>query len=1152
MVQFAKLRLAGFKSFVDPTELLIEPGMTGIVGPNGCGKSNLVEALRWAMGETSAKRMRGGEMDDIIFSGNAVRPARNVAEVALQIDNSTRNVPAQFNEFDDIEVARRIERGMGSSYRVNGAEVRARDVQLLFADAATGAHSTALVSQGRVGAIINAKPVDRRQLLEEAAGITGLHSRRHEAELRLRAAESNMARLDDVIVTMEGQLQALKKQARQAARYRSLNDRLRRAEAALLLMQWHDLEARLAAAAAELEAANADVAALTSAAAREATAESEAAALLPERRRTESEAAAELQRLTLARHSLDEEEARVGAAIKASEEHLAQIDADAERERALATDAAAAEARLTAEAAEIEARTRFDEAETEAVAEALAAARIASAGAEAEFTALTQRIASAEAKGAALFRRVGELEARIERLRGRTHDVESERDALAQSEGEDAGVAAAEIEQARAAFEAAQVEAAAADKARQAALPAEAAARESWQAFEAAHARLTVEAEALATLFQGPEFDAWPPLVDRLIVEPGYEKALGAALGDDLSASLETAAPLHWRLLADDGMAPTLPPGAVKLSNFVTGAPALARRLDQVGLVADESLGRALADKLTQGQRLVTIEGALWRWDGLTMSPGGTSTALSRLEQRKRLNDLCSDIRVAKAALDEAEARHAAVAGEAQAGLERDRACRQKVRETLADLEAVRGHAQATNEARAASAARLAALTAAAQEIAADAADSDLALATARTELAGLPDVDALRREAMELGQRLAQRRSHLIETLGAHERLQREAEARARRSEELVAEQRSWASRAAAVSRQLESLAWRRQASAAEKDDLAQRPVEIAARRVRLAEMIETSAAQRRAAADHLAQAETAATEAGRRRKTAEGLLGEARERRVRAEAGQAQANEAQAALTERVHDRLESSPDKLGELAELDEAGELPDRAQIEQRLQRLHAERDAVGPVNLRAEAEAEELEQQITGMRSERNDLMTAIERLRHGIASLNREGRERLLAAFTQVNEHFTQLFTRLFGGGKAFLKLTENEDPLEAGLEIMASPPGKKLQVMSLLSGGEQALTALSLLFAVFLTNPAPICVLDEVDAPLDDANVDRFCTLVDELARQTQTRFLIITHHRLTMARMDRLYGVTMAERGVSQIVSVDLAVAEQLRATA
>ncbi|MBX6323070.1 MAG: chromosome partitioning protein ParA, partial [Rhodospirillaceae bacterium] len=389
-----------------------------------------------------------------------------------------------------------------------------------------------------------------------------------------------------------------------------------------------------------------------------------------------------------------------------------------------------------------------------------------------------------------------------------------------------------------------------------------------------------------------------------------------------------------------------------------------------------------------------------------------------------------------------------------------------------------------------------------------------------------------------------------LLDGRSAEERVVREAESRRARLAAMAEERRSWAERRRGAERQLEALAERQAAARTELEALEARPQDLERKRVELAAQIESAEAARRAAADRLAEAETRLAEADRALKTAEAALHETRENRIRAEAELAQARLGVEALGERVRDHLGCAPEEALGLAQVDPSTELPRREEIEARLQRLLRERDAIGPVNLRAEAEAAEVDEQVRGMKAEREDLVAAIARLRQGIASLNREGRERLLAAFELVNRHFGALFTRLFGGGHAHLKLTEAEDPLDAGLEIMASPPGKRLQVLSLLSGGEQALTAIALLFAVFLTHPAPICVLDEVDAPLDDANVDRFCSLVEELSRTTQTRFLVITHHRMTMARMDRLFGVTMAERGVSQLVSVDLQKAVELRA--
>jgi len=475
--------------------------------------------------------------------------------------------------------------------------------------------------------------------------------------------------------------------------------------------------------------------------------------------------------------------------------------------------------------------------------------------------------------------------------------------------------------------------------------------------------------------------------------------------------------------------------------------------------------------------------------------------------------------------------------------------------EGTSKLNFVRAIRQAVTEAQARAAqldGRLSALDQAGAAADASLAESEQESAAVAEERSHLPDLGEARARLGELKTLLAEKRGHLVECRSTAERLRREAENRRLRLTAIEQESQSWQSRAEAAERHLASLAERRQAIEAEIESLARRPEEISTQRQALMALIEKAAAERREAADRLAEAEAALTAADRALKRAESDLAAAREARVRAEGAVAQAAEARSALVERFRERLECAPEEALAIAELDPGEELPEREQTEIRIQRLIRERENIGPVNLRAETEATEIETQLSGLQNERGDLISAIARLRQGISSLNREGRERLLAAFEVVNKNFEELFTRLFGGGRAHLALTENDDPLEAGLEIMASPPGKRLQVLSLLSGGEQALTALALLFGVFLANPTPICVLDEVDAPLDDANVDRFCTLIQELGHSSATRFLVITHHRMTMARMDRLFGVTMAERGVSQLVSVDLQQADELRITA
>jgi chromosome segregation protein len=1152
VVHFVRLRLQGFKSFVEATELAIQPGMTGIVGPNGCGKSNLVEALRWVMGETSAKRMRGGEMDDVIFGGTGSRPARNIAEVVLSLDNTDRKVPAQFNDTEEIEVSRRIDRGMGSTYKVNGSEARARDVQILFADVSTGAHSTALVSQGRIGAIINAKPIDRRSLLEEAAGITGLHSRRHEAELRLKAAEANLARLDDVIVTLESQLAALKKQARQATRYRNLQDHIRRAEATLSHLHWLDATARKESADAALHNAESAVIALTESAAVAATHQAEAAASLPALRQNEAEASAELQHLTITHANLGREEERVAAELAGRRQQLHDNQTDIARANQLSTDAAGAEERLNTEAAEIDETTASEADIAEEAARAVVTATEALEECETELAQITRAVADGEARQSALTRRVNELTSRIENLNKRRGDAEAEHARLKEEIANDAETQAARgaLAEAEAKLEDDQSALTASEAARQSSAEKEVRLREILQQVTAKRAKLQAEADALSALFAGSDSDMWPPLIDALSVAPGYEQALGVALGDDLQASTDTGAPVHWRELAAYEAAPGLPGDLPRLSDFVTGSPALLRRLGQIGVAADEATGRALAGQLQQGQRIVTREGAMWRWDGFTVASDAATAEATRLKQRNRLNELTAEL---AAGLDEhksAEAEHGAAREESKTLAAQEQAARQALQEAYAAARNARDNAARIERRSTEKTARIAALEQSVASLTGDTGEAESQLAATQAEFAALPDLQVARERAAELRPILAERRATLIEHRSASDRLQREAEARARRRLAIEQEQVSWRDRAAQAERHRAELAERAQGIETEIARLDSEPARIAGERASLFELIAAAEDKRRQAADTLAEAETALTVADRSLKTEENRLVEARENRVRAEAAVAQANEAAETLADRIRERLECTPDQVLELAELDPGEALPERDATESRLQRLLRERENIGPVNLRAEAEATELDQQLTGMQTERSDLISAVSRLRQGIASLNREGRERLLAAFELVSGHFEHLFTRLFGGGKAHLKLTESEDPLEAGLEIMTSPPGKKLQVMSLLSGGEQALTALALLFAVFLVNPAPICVLDEVDAPLDDANVERFCDLVDELAGQTGTRFLVITHHRLTMARMDRLFGVTMAERGVSQLVSVDLQEAARLRA--
>jgi chromosome segregation protein len=1149
VVQFAKLRLAGFKSFVDPTELEVRAGLTGIVGPNGCGKSNLLEALRWCMGESSARQMRGGGMDDVIFSGTTQRPARNIAEVTMSLDNRDRKAPAAFNDLDEIEVCRRIERESGSSYSVNGREVRAHDVKLLFADVSSGPRSTAIVGQGRVSALIQAKPPERRLLLEEAAGITGLHSRRHEAELKLRAAEQNLARLEDVVVALQNQLQNLKRQARQATRYRNLNDHIRRAEALFLHLRWEQAEQQLGEARSKLAACDAAVRELTSQAAREATALAEAGAFLPGLRQQEADAASERQQHLIEQQAVVREEQRIAEEHRQAERRLEQITADRQREDGLVADAHHSLSRLQEEQVRLAA-----EGAAELDVRSAAAARLAEAVAvvenlEVELAGLTRKVAADESRRGALERRIAEIEDRIRALADKSAEVATEHARLAAAPVASAGAQA--LEHAERAFAAAQIAMEAGEAERSLAEAAATTQRASAAAAAEALARLRAEDAGLRAALAATS-EHHMPLVESLVVAPGYEAALGAALGEDLQASLEEGASLHWREPAPDEQPPALPDPLLPLARFVEAPPALARRLRQIGVIEDREQVASLSATLVQGQRLVTRAGDLWRWDGLVRRADAPTAATIRLVQRARLRELAPACLAAEGAAREAEQLAANAEQRSVLSFEALRTFREAARRALSDLNLAREQCVREERVAAERQARLDALAGMADQISRDNTEAEQAANRARAELAAIPSAEGDLANVRALEESVKRRRAAQFEQQQTVNRLSADAEARTRRSSAIEQELRSWAARRSEGESRIEALELRRVTLMEEIAQLALRPAELVRRGAELAELAAAAGQRRNAAAVELAEAEHRQSEHSRTLKQVEAQLADAREARGRAEGAVVQCEQNLQDVIARISDRLGTTPDRALGMAELRERDTIPAAAEVERRLERLLHERETMGPVNLRAEEEADTLANQIGTYESERSDLVGAIDRFRRAIAELNREGRDRLLASFEAVNGHFGRIFTRLFGGGRAHLELIEGEDPLDSGLEVMASPPGKKLQSLSLLSGGEQALTALSLLFAVFLTNPAPICILDEVDAPLDDANVDRFCTLVDEIAAETSTRFLIVTHHRMTMARMHRLYGVTMEERGVSRLVSVDLEQAQTLREAA
>jgi chromosome segregation protein len=1145
-MKFTKLHLAGFKTFVEPTDFLIEPGLTGVVGPNGCGKSNLVDALRWVMGETSSKTMRGAEMDDVIFSGSNTRPSRNMAEVRLVLDNTERRAPAPFNDAESIEVGRRIEREEGSSFRINGREVRARDVQLLFADASTGARSPAIVRQGQIGELIAVKPQQRRRILEEAAGIAGLYSRRHEAELRLKGAADNLDRLEDVVKQIETQIDGLKRQARQAARYRGLAGDIRRNEALLALINHSEATAHLAAAERKLEIDLKKLAEDTLQQAETGRRQAMIAHELPTLREAEAAAGNELQKLVLARETLEGEERRTKVRVAELERRIAEMNADLLREQALIEDAAAVLSRLDTESAEL-AKLHGNEAQAEAAArQRLDQADAALAIAETTLTAAQGALSDAEARRESFSKTLRDEAQRLTQFETELATVSADIISL-RAELADAGSQSrleAALESAIAKMKAAEEQMIAAELRLVEARQAEALTLAPLQTAERAAQSLETEAQTLAKLLKS-EGGFWTPVIEEITVAKGYEAALGAALGDDLEASTDAAAPAHWSQTssADD---PSLPANVAPLAAHVQAPQALARRLAQIGVIA-KSEGKAVQTQLRPGQRLVSIEGDLWRWDGFTLAAEVSTPAARRLAEMNRLGDLIREAESARDAADECKAAAARAAADLRVKADADNRARQDHREALRELEAVREKAAAEERRKGQVAARLSAREEAEQRLTASRDEARDNHARAEAALAGLVEASELSLQLEAARAAATQERGAASEARSQLQALIHAAQARESRQRAIAQECGSWQGRRERALSQIGELGSRLEQAAAEQAKLADAPNEFLRMHRVLLDQIEMAEAARRKAADARAAAEQRLAEADRLARAALDDMSTAREEKARSEARLEAARERFATISHHIATELQCEPNELASMARVEPGVALPQAAMIEAKLETLKQERERLGGVNLRAEEELAEVESSRANLAAEREDLTEAIRRLRQAINNLNKEGRERLLAAFDAVNAHFRDLFTSLFGGGTAELRLVESEDPLEAGLEILAQAPGKKLQAMTLLSGGEQALTALSLIFAIFLTNPAPICVLDEVDAPLDDANVERFCNLLDEMCKLTDTRFVTITHNPITMARMDRLFGVTMAERGVSQIVSVELAEAER-----
>ena len=855
-MEFKKIQLNGFKSFADKTNFLIEEGLTGIVGPNGCGKSNIVESLRWVMGETSAKSMRGSGMEDVIFSGTSNKASKNIAEVSIDVDNKNNEGPVQYREFDQISVRRKIEKDKGSKFYINDKEVRARDAQMFFADLSTGAHSPSMISQGRIGALVTAKPTDRRAILEEAAGISGLHVRRHEAELRLGAAENNLRRADELRRQQEKQLANLQKQAEEATKYKLITEEIKKIEAGLYYLKLLEIDKEIKIeneinneAEGEVEGFNSKISEL------ENLIKLATDKVSPLREKN-IENLSRIQRLNLELQSLDEENTRIQDEIESIKGSIQTLDEDISRERGIIIDANSNEKRLKEEKADlIDIDSKYFE---------------------------TEKLSNDELENA-------------------KRKLKKEQEAVD---------------------------------------------------------------EVVSTIAEG-----------TLNISVGPIKNVKNSIN-------------RVKELIDN--------------NEINQAVTL---LDRCNMELDNFLSD-LKDEKSRGELL-------------------------------SVNKKSQNIKLLQEKYADAYSKNQSIKNES---IKRN----ERIKTIETEIESWKN------------------LLANSEKMVAELTERKNKFTTQLTELDNQPKVQA-------------ERKGQISENLRISDKDKIDNDVVIEETDQTIESLRS------------------------QLNEIQEQSIQIRERKA-------SSGA------------------------TIEGL------------------NKRKSDLLDRINSELDLSEENILENSNLNGIEELPDAVDQEDDLDKKKQEREKLGSVNLKADEETSKYEDEIKKMEQDRADLVTAIMKLKDSINELNQKGRERLIEAFEKVNRKFNEVYTKLFNGGNAKLELVDSDDPLEAGLEMLVSPPGKRLQSITLLSGGEQALTALSLIFAVFLTNPSPICVLDEVDAPLDDANVTRFCNLLEELIKITNTKFIIVTHHALTMSKMNRLYGVTMPEKGISQLVAVDLQKAESM----
>ena len=1140
-MKFQSVRISGFKSFLEPTEIQMNRGLTGVVGPNGCGKSNIVEAIKWIMGENSARQMRGDGMDDVIFSGTNERPSRNFAEVSIKLDNSEKKAPAIFNHYDEIEITRKIEREKGSVYRVNGKQVRARDIQLIFADNGTGARSSGIVGQGRIAQIIDSNPEDRRVILEEAANIKGLHSRRHEAELKLKGASDNLDRLSDIEQTYKEQLIELEKQGRKAARYRSVGERIRKAEATLFFNLMNNAKKEANDLDIQLKNANENVSQGQIKVAEHTKSQLHLANKIPDLKKDEAEKAAILQTLNITKIKLDEEKSSAQNALQNIINQINLINNDIARESEIKEDAKKSLSNLLTEEKNLKEDSENFSTKITKATDLVKKLRSISDAADNKLSTITSEIYSIKSDKSDLEKRIKNLKQKIEVTQNQlaNFNIEDDKNRFKLDKEKIINLKKL-IQENNQLNDGYNVELEKLEK-----LETRLVEEKNTAVFE--FNKVNLEFDSLSTLLGRDTLDS-NTLEKSIGNINNLEEAIGSVLGETLLAPIlsddqPTENATYWRDDFKTISTASLPENVIPIVTKITKSSILDTALKGVGIVDNKEIAFKLQKELTFGQALTTPSGGLWRWDGFVQPQGVQNSYSERLQQIARLRLLQNKLPSLKEKQSLSEKR-----------LEECFNNIKKYKDDLANLQVkLSSLISESNELQLENTkveSKLLSSEALIKELKNTERVSVEELSELEKEFNNSLNLPSLLAEELKVRNNADQSRNELTDAMAAEQQIKSEESFKSRNLIQLGHQKENWKVREEEAKTRLISLEERLKASQDEKNRLSTLPESFEKKETELNTKIEEAISNRNIAADQLVKNETSLNDADKLVREAEKAVSTLREEMIKIEALLNLSKAKIQNIEERVFEKLKIKSTELNKFINTKEEDQPIKSIEIlEKTLQRLLNERETLGAVNLRAEDEMNEMLNKIEVMSKERVDLEEAIAKLRSGIFELNKEGRQRLKESFEEVNENFKKLFQKLFGGGNAELRLVGNEDPLQAGLEVLASPPGKKMQLLSLLSGGEQALTAISLIFSVFLCNPAPICILDEVDAPLDDTNVGRFCDLLNQIVDETNTYFMVITHHRLTMAKMDRLFGVTMEQKGISKLVSVDLEQASRIR---